>query len=61
MNHSGQGQRIDFAAERPRILTIAFAVFWLAGWLLLLVLTALDYLRFGSANLVGIVVLVGGP
>ena len=61
MNHSGQGQRIDFAAERPRILTIAFTVLWLAGWLLLLVLTALDYLRFGSANLVGIVVLVGGP
>jgi predicted Zn-dependent protease len=59
---TSQGQRIDFAAERPRILTIAFAVFWLAGWLLLLVLTALDYLRFGSANLVGIVVLVaGGP
>ena len=59
---SSQGQRIDFAAERPRILTIAFTVFWLAGWLLLLVLTALDYLRFGSANLVGIVVLVaGGP
>jgi hypothetical protein len=29
---TSQGQRIDFAAERPRILTIAFAVFWLAGY-----------------------------
>jgi hypothetical protein len=29
--------RIDFAA-RPRLITIAFALLWLSGWLLLLIL-----------------------
>jgi hypothetical protein len=33
--------RIDFAA-RSRVVTIAFALLWLSGWLLLLVLTVLD-------------------
>jgi predicted Zn-dependent protease len=53
--------RIDFAA-RPRVVTIAFALLWLSGWLLLLALTVLDYTRFGSVNLPGIVLLAGaGP
>ena len=59
---ASQGQRIDFAAARPRILTIAFTVLWFAGWLLLLGLTTLDSVRFGRLNLVAIVLLVaGGP
>ena len=28
---ASQGHRIDFAAERPRIVPIAFAVLWLAA------------------------------
>jgi predicted Zn-dependent protease len=56
------GQRIDLAAAGPRILTIAFTLLWFAGWLLLLLLTALDYVRFGRLNLVAVVLLVaGGP
>ena len=57
-----QGQRIDFPAAGPRILTIAFTVLWFAGWLLLLLLTALDYVRFGRLNLVtAALLLAGGP
>ena len=53
--------RIDFAA-RPRLVTIAFALLWLSGWLLLLILTVLNYKRFGSLNLPGILlVAVAGP
>jgi predicted Zn-dependent protease len=59
---AGEGHRIDFAAGRPHILTVALTVLWFAGWLLLLVLTALEHLRFGRSNLLGIVLLVvGGP
>lgn len=56
------GQRIDLSAAAPRILTIAFTLLWFAGWLLLLLLTALDYARFGRLDLVMAVLLVaGGP
>ena len=55
-----QGQRVDFAAGRPPILTIAFTLLWLAGWLFLLALLALHYLRFGSLNVADIVLLVVG-
>lgn len=55
-----QGHRIDFGAERPRILPIAFALLWFSGWLFLLTLGVLDYLRFGTANVVGTVVFVAG-
>jgi hypothetical protein len=56
-----QGQRFDFAAGRPRILTIAFTLLWLAGWLFLLVLLALDYIRFRRPNVAGVILLgVGG-
>ena len=55
-----QGQRLDFAAERPRILTMAFTLLWLVGWLFILVLIVLAYLRFRSLNVVGIIVLVVG-
>jgi predicted Zn-dependent protease len=55
-------KRFDFPAARPRILTMAFTVLWLAGWVFLLGLTALDYVRFGSLNLVTVIFLVaGGP
>ena len=54
-------QHIDFVAARPHILTVALTVLWFAGWLLLLVLTALEYLRFGRSNLLAIVLIVGGP
>lgn len=57
---ASHGRRLDFAAERPRILTVAFALLWFAGWLFLLVLIALDYLRFGRLNVVGIVLIVAG-
>ena len=57
---ASQGQRIDFAAQRPRILTIVFTALWLAGWLFLLGLTWLQYLRFGKLNVVSVVVLVSG-
>jgi predicted Zn-dependent protease len=52
--------RIDFASP-PRLLTIAFTLLWLSGWLLLLTLTVLEYTRFGSLNLLSIVLLAGGP
>lgn len=55
----GHGQRIDFAS-RPRLVTIAFALLWFSGWLLLLTLTVLDYRRFGTLNLVGVVMLAAG-
>ena len=57
------GRRIDFARARPSLLTIAFTLLWLSGWLFLLALTALDYLRFGSLNLpiVLLLVLAGPP
>jgi hypothetical protein len=55
-------KRIDFPAARLRILTIAFTLLWLAGWLFLLGLTALDYMRFGGLDVVTVVFLVaGGP
>ena len=54
------GQRFDFPAGPPRILTIAFTLLWFAGWLFLLVLVALDYVRFGSLNIPSIVFLVLG-
>ena len=55
------GRRIDFGS-RPRVLTIAFALLWLSGWLLLLTLMVLDYKRFGTVSLLWIVMLVvGGP
>ncbi len=58
---AGHGQRLDFASP-PRLITVAFALLWLAGWLLLCVLTVLEYSRFGSLNLLSIVMLaVGGP
>jgi predicted Zn-dependent protease len=57
---AGQGRRLDFAAERPRILTMAFTLLWLVGWLFLLVLIVLAYLRFRSLNVVGILMLVVG-
>jgi predicted Zn-dependent protease len=57
---ASQGQRFNFPAGRPRILTIAFTVLWLAGWLFLLVLLALDYMRFRTSNLAGVVLLVVG-
>jgi hypothetical protein len=57
---ASHGRRLDFAAEKPRILTIAFALLWFAGWLFLLVLIALDYLRFGRLNVVGIALIVTG-
>lgn len=53
-----QGHRVDFPAGRPRVLTIAFTVLWFAGWLFLLVLLALDYLRFRTLNVAGIALLV---
>jgi predicted Zn-dependent protease len=57
----GHGHHRDFAA-RPRLLTIGFALLWLSGWLLLLTLTVLDFTRFGSVNLLGVIMLaVGGP
>jgi predicted Zn-dependent protease len=44
------------------MLTIAFALLWLSGWLLLLTLMVLDYKRFGTVSLLWIVMLaVGGP
>jgi hypothetical protein len=57
---ASHGRRLDFAAEKPRILTIAFALLWFAGWLSLLVLIALDSLRFGRLNVVGIVLIIAG-
>ncbi len=58
---TGHGHRIDFRSP-PRLLTIAFTLLWLSGWLLLLTLTVLDYKRFGALNLLGIVLLAaGGP
>jgi predicted Zn-dependent protease len=56
---TGHGPRIDFAS-RPRVLTIAFALLWLSGWLLLLTLMVLDYKRFGTVSLLEIVMLAGG-
>jgi predicted Zn-dependent protease len=53
----GAGRRIDFPRARPRLLTIAFTLLWLCGWLFLLALTALDYRRFGSLHLSAIVLL----
>jgi len=53
-----QGHRVDFPSGRPRVLTIAFTVLWFAGWLFLLVLLALDYLRFRTLNVAGIALLV---
>ena len=58
---ASHGHRIDFAA-RPRLLTIAFALLWLSGYLLLLTLTVVDYRRFGSVSLPGIALVAGaGP
>ena len=60
-DHAGHGQRITFASP-PRLFTVAFTLLWLSGWLLLCILTVLEYRRFGSLNLLSIVVLtVGGP
>ncbi len=41
-------------------MTIAFTLLWLAGWLFLLVLLALGYLRFRSPNVARIVFLAAG-
>jgi hypothetical protein len=58
---SGGSNRIDFGS-RPRILTIAFALLWLSGWLLLFTIMVLDYKRFGTVSVLEIAVLaVGGP
>jgi predicted Zn-dependent protease len=58
---TGHGHRIDFRS-RPRLLTIAFALLWLSGWLLLATLTVIGYLRFGELNLLSIGLLAaGGP
>ena len=46
---TGHGHQIEFRS-RPRILTIVFTLVWLAGWLLLLVLTALEYARFADQS-----------
>jgi predicted Zn-dependent protease len=54
------GRRFDFPPGGPRLLTIAFTVLWFAGWLFLLVLFALDWVRFGSLNVVAIIFLVIG-
>ena len=51
--------RIDFAG-RPRVLTIAFALLWLSGWILMLILTFVDYQRWGTPGL-GLLVLATGP
>jgi predicted Zn-dependent protease len=51
---------MDFQS-RPRLLTIVFTLVWLSGWLLLLVLTALEYARFESLHPVSLVLLAGGP
>jgi predicted Zn-dependent protease len=57
---TGHGHQIEFRS-RPRILTIVFTLVWLSGWLLLLVLTALEYARFESLHPVSLVLLAGGP
>jgi hypothetical protein len=58
---SSGSNRIDFGS-RPRILTIAFALLWLSGWLLLFTIMVLDYKRFGTVSVLEIAVLaVGGP
>ena len=57
---ASHGRRLDFAAGKPRLLTIAFALLWFAGWLFLLVLVALEYLRFGHLNVVALVLIVAG-
>lgn len=54
------GRRFEFAAERPRILTIGFTLLWFAGWLCLLALFAVDYLRFGDVSIGGTALLVVG-
>lgn len=54
------GQRFDFPAGRRRVVTIAFTLLWFAGWLFLLVLLALDYVRFGNLNITAVVFLVLG-
>jgi predicted Zn-dependent protease len=60
-DHAGQGQRIDFASP-PRLITVAFTLLWLSGWLLLCTITVLQYKRFGSLDLLSIAMLaVGGP
>ena len=56
----GHGHQIDFRS-RPRFLTIVFTLVWLSGWLLLLVVTALEYARFASLHPVSLVLLAGGP
>jgi predicted Zn-dependent protease len=61
LDPAGDGNRIDFAS-RPRVLTIAFALLWLSGWLLLFTLMVLDYKRFGTVSLLEIALLaIGGP
>jgi len=57
------GQRVDFPAGRPRILTVAFALLWFAGWLFLFLQLALHYQRFGTANVPAFVLalLAGAP
>jgi predicted Zn-dependent protease len=59
---TAEGRRIDFAAARPSLMTIAFAVLWTAGWLVLLGITIAALVRFGTPGLVNVLVLVaGGP
>ena len=57
---ASQTQRIDFAPERPRLLTLAFTALWLAGWLFLLTLTFLEYVRFGRLSVLSVALLIGG-
>jgi predicted Zn-dependent protease len=57
---ASQSQRCDFPAGRPRLLTMAYALLWLAGWLFLLVLIAVNFQRFGSPNVPGTILLVLG-
>jgi hypothetical protein len=39
---------------------MAYALLWLAGWLFLLVLIAVNFQRFGSPNVPGTILLVLG-
>ena len=59
---AGHSQRVDFSST-PRFVTIAFAVLWCSGWLLLLILAFLDYVRFGrlSVFFTSLLVLGGLP
>ena len=57
---AGEGRRFDFPGETPRMSTIAFTLLWLVGWAFLLLLFALDYVRFRQPNMLGILLLVVG-